>query len=166
MVADNKIEAYHGTSAVNATRIRSEQRFIRSETEHEWLGHGIYFFAYRADAVQWIQIKHFRGGQVVIAQLEYDDAELLDLDDPTQLNAVNDELKQLFDATQDNITVKQYQDRWKRWCWACNTYRDIYPEIGIIVYTFQKGGPLEPSLFRTNQRQICVSKEHIITAIN
>ena len=172
MIVNNRIEAYHGTSVENAARIQAGQYFKHSKSDHEWLGHGIYFFAYRTHAEQWIkEVKKLRAGKIVTVQLEYTDRELLDLDDPAQLQALNAEVKRVYTKVQDVISVpqegnkkKQLEAQRKRWCFVCNLYRDLHPEIGIIFYTFS-GNCIEPSLFRANQKQICVSQDHIIKEI-
>lgn len=37
-------ECYHGTSAKDASTIISQQRFLSSMKDDEWVGHGVYFF--------------------------------------------------------------------------------------------------------------------------
>jgi len=165
-MAQNKISAYHGTSAKAAVRIRNEKYFRESKQDNEWLGQGVYFFYYKQHAEAWIRKRNLRPGEVLIVRLEYDDKELLDLDNPAQLNELNQELEHLDEIINDKIRV-DFSGRdglQKQWCLSCNLYRKLHPEIGIISYTFsQKFSGV--SQFRSNERQLCVSKPKIITEI-
>lgn len=165
-MAKNKLKAYHGTSGTAAASIRRERRFIESTRDDEWLGSGIYFFFYRSHAEHWIAKRRLRQGEVLTVRLQYDDEAMLDLDDPDQMRALNNEIERLNQIIGDSISV-DWSDKdalHKRWCLGCNLYRQLHPEIGIISYTFpqKKAGV---SFFRFNERQLCVSKSEIITDI-
>lgn len=162
-MADNKMTAYHGTSFEAAANIRKEQHFHKSEEDDDWLGSGVYFFPYPGLARRWTKGK----GDVLAAVLEYDDRELLDLDDPDQLEAVNRAMGKLMKTltSQGRIRLVAVDKPQKRWCLSCNTYRDLHPEIGVISYTFPRNNPTGPSGFSGNARQICVAKDELITNI-
>lgn len=66
-------------------------------------------------------------------------------------------------STSDHTNAK-FTDQ-EKWCFACNAYRALHPEIGIIVYTFDKGKLYGNSNFKGDQRQIYVSHSPIITKI-
>lgn len=162
-MAQNKQTAYHGTSVAAAVNIRKEQHFRESEKDNEWLGRGVYFFPYRGLAQSWTKGK----GDVLTATLEYDDRELLDLDEPDQLAALNRMMKKLNKRLLDQIKIKpgdKVKDA-RFWCFSCNIYRELHPEVGVTSYTFSRNNPLGPSRFPSNARQICVSNHRIITSI-
>lgn len=162
-MAENKMTAYHGTSAAAAASIRKEQHFRESEEDNEWLGSGVYFFRYKGHAREWTKGM----GDVLTATLEFDDREFLDLDDPDQREALNREMEGLADVlTRGGVIRPGKNEMRKRWCLSCNLYRKLHPEIGIISYTFPRHNP-PPGLsgFSSNANQICVSRHEIITNI-
>lgn len=162
-MAQNKQTVYHGTTAAAAANIRKEQRFRESEEDNEWLGSGVYFFGYKGLAQSWTK----GAGDVLTATLEYDDRELLDLDDPDQREALNRMMEGLNRRILDQITIKP-DDKVKEakfWCFSCNMYRELNTEIGIISYTFPRRKPPGLSRFPNNARQLCVSKHELITNI-
>jgi len=166
-MAQNKEKAYHGTSAAAADNIRKEQKFRESRADSEWLGWGVYFFAYEEHARRWINTRGLRPGTVLTVQLEYEDQERLDLDDPEQLEAMNREIERVNQILKNKIVIKpgEVHENWKRWCFSCNMYRKLHPEIGVISYTFPQSKKPGASYFRSNEKQICVSKHDIITEI-
>lgn len=163
-MAQNKKSVYHGTSFEAAANIRKERRFRPSEEDDDWLGSGVYFFRYRGHARSWTKGR----GDVVTATLEYDDRELLDLDDPDQWELLNQEIMGLMETMTSKSKIRPGVKNGKqiRWCMSCNLYRKLHPEIGVISYTFpRRNPPPGPSGFPSNARQICVSKQQLITAI-
>lgn len=166
-MAQNKKTVYHGTSVEAADNIRKEKHFRESKANNEWLGQGVYFFAYEQHAQRWIRYRKLNPGAVLTVKLEYEDQELLDLDDPAQLEAVNHEMERIDQILKNKIAVdsRKLHGNWKRWCFSCNMYRELHPEIGMISYTFPQSKPPGASYFSYNERQICVSKHDIITEI-
>lgn len=165
MVQDKEKTVYHGTSAAAAESIRREQRFHESRADNEWLGWGVYFFKYEDHARRWIQNRKLDPGDVLTVQLEYDDEELLDLDDPAQMSALNREMAKLNWLVKDKIRPGEENETWKHWCLSCNMYRKMHKRIGVISFTFPQRKRNTPSWFPTNERQICVSRHEIIKKI-
>lgn len=164
----NYIYGYHGTTQSNAEQILKSNIFIESTKNNEWLGRGVYFFQYKYHAEWWISHHRFKGKdtQILKAKLEFENSQLLDLDDPQKLEELESVAQHMVDianSTSDHTNAK-FTDQ-EKWCFACNAYRALHPEIGIIVYTFGKGKLYENSNFKGNQRQICVSHSPIITKI-
>lgn len=162
---------YHGTTQANAEKILQEQRFINSTKNNEWLGDGVYFFAYQNDAEWWIKANRFKNQKTEIlkADLEYTDKQLLDLDDREQLDRVETIL--LYFIKENNFEfnngVDLSSESWdKQICWACNLIKKISPEIGIIIYTFLGKKHYKYLPVSATQRQICVSDHSIIRNIS
>lgn len=164
-MAENKITAYHGTSSSAADSIRKQQHFNESANDTEWLGCGIYFFAYSESAKLWIERQRARlyPGEVITVELVYNDEDMLDLDDPAQLAALNSELKKVQDRMEPFLSAT-IGDRYKRWCLGCNWYSKLHPEIGIVSYTFHRQADAL-SRFQSNEKQLCVKKHEIIKRI-
>ena len=154
---------YHGTTKENAEKILLECKFIDSNKNNEWLGRGVYFFAYQDHAKWWLESRRYITKEVCIlfASLEYTDSQLLDLDNPAKLKEVEDILAEAvsmskpFQKKNVNLSFKSY---YEQLCVACNTIKSLFPEIGIIIYTFSQKRVGKNSGFRFNQRQICVIK--------
>lgn len=167
-----KIYGYHGTTQENANRIVSEQAFQDSVKDNEWLGHGVYFFAYLGHAKWWVGAWRYRGMETSIlkAALEFTDEQLLDLDDPEQFMLAEDVVKEAIRVASDSGDLQyganlEKMEESKKWNFVCNTIRSICPEIGIIIYTF----PTKPRFYvigyQQTQRQICVSDHSIIKEV-
>lgn len=166
-----KIYGYHGTTQENANKIVEEQSFQDSVKDNEWLGHGVYFFAYLGHAKWWIDARRYYGIEtsIVKATLEFTDVQLLDLDDPEQFMVAEETVKEAIKIACDSGDLQygadlEKMDKTKKWNFVCNTIRSICPEIGIIIYTF----PTKPRFYtigyEQTQRQICVSDHSIIKA--
>ena len=167
-----RIIGYHGTTLKNVERIMDEQRFVDSSKDNEWLGKGVYFFAYLNHAKWWVSVgrlKNIEAG-ILRATLEYSEEQLLDLDDPAQLERVEEAIKELIRSANDSnddigqvdlegLTEKQ------KWNFVCNAFRQICPEIGITIYTFMANRRFETIGYQQTQRQICVSDHSIICGI-
>lgn len=169
-----QIHGYHGTTRNNAEKIVVEQRFCESNRDTEWLGKGVYFFAYIAHAKWWTThsrySKHITA--VLDADLKYADEEMLDLDDPDVLDFVDEFVAEAVRIAENAGTISmgkvdlrgQHND-FKRWNFVCNTVKETIPEIGIISYTFRPKCPIGPSGYAQNQKQLCVSNHNIIGEI-
>lgn len=65
------VVGYHGTSKYRAARILASGKFIPSENDFDWLGHGIYFWEYGPmRAWQWAKQKHRGEAAVIRAEIE------------------------------------------------------------------------------------------------
>lgn len=168
-MANNEIAAYHGTTKAKARSILTSNTFYSSTKSTDWLGSGVYFFAYKGHAVDWANTeasksKYYTNEPAILcAKLSFLDEQLLDLDDPIQMRKFIDVVMcALKEATPHVDADLHRMERWRQWCLACNVYRKLYPAIGITVLTFYLG---KNDIFQNNQRQICVSKHSIITSI-
>ncbi len=164
----NRMKVYHGTSGAAAESIRREQRFLESRKDNEWLGHGVYFFGYQRHAEFWIVNRQLKQGTVLTVQLQFTSEEILDLDNPDDFEALNQEMARLNEIIGPHIRVGPLdrKELWKLWCLGCNLYRKLHPEIGIISYTFpQSKKKVGASGFCPNEKQLCVSRHEIIVGI-
>lgn len=170
MPHEHNIIAYHGTTETRAKLILARQHFISSCKNNEWLGTGVYFFPYQEHAARWIQAKRFKGQGTCIlcANLVYTEEQLLDLDDPAQLQHLNEVVKAAVQQMNANGTPLSVDlstcNIYQKYNFFCNLFKSLYPNIGIISYTFRRGGT-GFSEYPENQRQICVSCHSIIKDI-
>lgn len=164
----NSLIGYHGTTQENANKILEEKHFKESTKDNEWLGRGVYFFAFRDSAAWWIQADRYRNQDTAILKviLKYNDEHFLELDDPAQLRQFNKIVKDITSRSKGvkNLYLKQKKNA-KVWCFACNLIKQIEPDIGMIAYTFQHKDYYPDIRLCSNHRQICVSKHEIITDI-
>ena len=172
-MSKNIVSGYHATSAENAKSIMSDGYFIESKKNNEWLGTGAYFFVYPYHARWWLSHDRFRGIETGIlrATLEYTDEQMLDLDDPHQLDLLEAAVRVAVKTGNTSGAIVRAnvdkENKPKQWCFACNLYKKLVPEIGIIKHTFTdpNGFVYKYSKFTRNQKQICVSKRTIVTEI-
>lgn len=167
-----QISGYHGTTRVNADNIIAEQHFNESNRDNEWLGSGVYFFAYKWHAEWWTTHKRYSGKPtaVLVADLRYTDDQLLDLDDPYVLNSVNRIVNEAISIAKKtglplgnvDFRGKKYDERGN---FSCNLMREMNPKLGIIMYTFDPQCGRGISGYSQNQKQICVSDKTIIRDI-
>lgn len=167
-MAKIRMRGYHGTTVEAAKDIVKTQEVWDSTENNEWLGKGAYFFAYPRHATLWIKHENKLPGDIVEAQLEFDEQQWLDLDDPAQMDKMNHDLVALYRKISPQITImlpKDPKELWKVWCWACDTYRGLHKEVGIISYTFPQKKFSPASGYHSNERQICVSDHSIIKSL-
>lgn len=170
----NRIEGYHGTTKANAMDILSQNHFRNSTKNNEWLGTGVYFFAYAGHAKWWCSHARFANCETVILQaiLEYRQEQLLDLDDPSTLEKVNLFVKTALEHADElglSLGLVEFSSfpKEKRWNFTCNLVRKLMPEIGMITKTFfPNHSTPEPTRFPCAQRQICVSDHGIIMSVS
>lgn len=167
-----EIYGYHGTIQHFADQIVAKQDFIDSDKDNEWLGTGVYFFAYKAHADWWIKARRFRHQETCVlkAELSFAKDQLLDLDDPEMLEFANSVLKAAVKRTNEegNLLISVSLDDLpadKRFNMACNIVRELFPEYGITMYTFTPNCKPGITGFRLTQKQICVSDHSIIGKI-
>ena len=175
MGKDYTMIGYHGTTLSAAETILKTKVFHDSTKDREWLGKGVYFFAYKQDAITWAIAQTERpenGGElpaVLSSRLVFCPEQLLDLDDPAALENMHTFLKKVGYIVQKHISADCAEltghALWKQWCFNCELYKKLNPKIGIIVYTFHFTNDYAKEFFYRNQRQICVSDHSIITNI-
>lgn len=173
----NWMMGYHVATQDRAQAILNGADFYDSTSDDAWLGRGVYFWYYLAHAEWWMQYGRNRNGplraqttQNLMVRLEYEDGQLLDLDNPDDWNLMDEVVREFFQVagTSDLPTAANFDSQpWeKRVCSACNLLKNTFPEIGIIVYTFfPKKVPPSRSGIRYNQRQICVSNHTLIAHV-
>ena len=169
---------YHAMAKEYVQDSITNQAIHPSTDTDEWLGHGVYFFQYISDARWWTTLNRFKGRETAILQaaLTYTSDQLLDLDNPDERIKLERFYKTFTskNAKSNNpvsFLGKKKLSREERWCLACNLFRSVNPNIGIIIYTFprckqEQKNQLSPFLlFPHTQRQICVSDDSIISDI-
>lgn len=170
-MADYCTPGFHATTKTDARSILYRHIFIDSNGPDEWLGKGFYFFAYKRDAEQWrTKSSRLRGKETCIltADLLYNKEQLLDLDNPEDLETLEAVLCEVIKSNniaKRPISIANYRATWQeRICVACNFMRLFYPKIGIIIYTFsnKQDSEFQNNYFQQRQRQMCVSNHSII----
>lgn len=161
---------YHGTSQDIAKNILSKQDFVDSNRDNEWLGKGVYFFAYPAHARWWVTHNRYRDvpTEVLRASLTFSDNQLLDLDDPDTLNEVNAIVEAFVRRANETPKIAVDFSAMKpanKWNFACNLVRGLKPQIGIISYTFCSNSRRGYAGYPETQKQYCVSDHSIIGQI-
>lgn len=122
------IVGYHGTSATQAESIVRAQRFRASRNNHDWLGHGVYFWEYAPkQALWWAKRKHGTDAAVVGAMIRLGNClDLLDPEVALQLKRFHDELetaRQLAGSPlPSNHNTKKYRD--------CAVLESFYAAVG------------------------------------
>lgn len=164
---------YHGTLDIKANAIIEQNYFIPSSKDTEWLGEGVYFFAHKQHAIDWANREASKprnigkASCVLSVDLDYEPSDLLDLDDPEQLQMLNDfvsaSMEKLKSSKSAPVVNLSSAAKHQRWCFACNSYRRLNSSIKLTSYTFHFGMTLLG--LHQNQRQICVNNPTVISNI-
>lgn len=168
-MGQNTMNGYHGTSLSQANSIL-KTGFRDSCGDDEWLGKGAYFFAHKSHAIIWatthLNSKYKSQPSVVCAQLIYNDEQILDIDNPDHHKFLFDFVRYTQEKSKNSIFADLSNlSHKKQWCLICNVFKEMYPGIGIIVYTFPynpKDSSYNNTVFSQRQRQICVNNHAII----
>lgn len=170
------IDGYHGTIKPYADSILFSQRFRRSKKINEWLGYGIYFYGHCEEAIWWAKIQADRHGSspaVLLAKIECDNTEYLDLDVFDNVFDVNNCFKRFLRSLKKENTVGiDFESAGidERRCFAIELYKETHPDIKLISYTFDvptRNPRAYASLaFVPRQKQYCVVSSDIIKSIN
>ena len=118
------ITGYHGTSKNHGDKIIREQNIIPSTKNTEWLGYGIYFWAYRNDAVRWGSMESQKERNkgyppvVLISELTVREDRFLDLDDSAQYEVFCAEAKEIMESASGLVFGNMKEAR----CFVSNYY--------------------------------------------
>lgn len=168
---------YHGTLKSNVEGILKEGKFHHSRKSYEWLGFGVYFFKHEAFAAWWADMQvnnklkntgEKDSSAVLCADLFFSKNQLLDLDDPDQLDALNEFIDDYIKKTPKYSKIWNTSKEKERWCLACNLYRRINKDIKVICLTFRTSAPRNrknTGSFPKSQFQYCISDDSIINNI-
>ena len=165
---DYSTKGYHGTLADTAKSVIEENGFRVSSKKNEWLGTGVYFFAYRQHALDWIKHRRYKNKKTAVlsAIFEYNDIEYLDLDDPSNIDKLNATVQTIIETSEDtefdlsSLSIEEKRNIY------CNMYRRAYPNTKVISYTFSRNHePYTVAGYKKNQKQYCVIDPSLIKNI-
>ena len=160
------ITGYHGTSKNHGDKIIREQNISPSTKNSEWLGHGIYFWAYRGDAVWWGMLESQKERNkgyspvVLISELTVQEDRFLDLDDSAQYTAFCAEAEKVMKGACGLAFDNMREAR----CFVSNYYAKAH-NIDLLAYTFTKRNHTTFGFDQVNKRQYCVKNKEIIQSI-
>lgn len=162
----HRITGYHGTSKNHGDQIVREQNIYPSTKKTEWLGNGIYFWAYHSDAVWWGKKESQKlqnagyGPVVLFSTLAVEEERYLDLDDSAQYEKFCAEVDE-FLRSADGLSFKStFEAR----CYLSNYYAEVHG-IDLLAYTFSKRNYSNSYFDQLNRRQYCVKNKEIIQSI-
>lgn len=122
------IVGFHGTSKTRAEEIVRLQRFRPSKNNHDWLGHGVYFWEHAPkQALWWAQLRYGKENAAVVGSMIRlgNCLDLLDPDNAKQLRVFHDELEtaahQAGRELPRNQNAKKYRD--------CAVLQAYYDEV-------------------------------------
>lgn len=168
---NTKLKLYHGTSKENANNIIKKHCFYLSCSDEEWLGEGIYFFPFIKDALWWsTNAKKYKNPMVLLAILEFQNDQFLDLDKPNNLCAFNHCFEDFLEHLSTlgghipQFSKESPEDIKKLWCYASDVYKYMHTNVKLMAYTFDTPQELLCG-FHYRQRQLCATDNTIITKI-
>ena len=139
--------AYHKAGYENIIKSIKWQSFFTSKGEHHWLGDGVYFWQYFEDAVWWPG--DYKDPVILIADLECEENDFLDLDDIDVRNAFYAFMAAAFEEMakrgkniQTNAIVNGA---------SCNYFKELF-HIELIRYSFPD---------KSNRPQFCATEAKI-----
>ena len=173
---DFKIVAYHATNRDSAIVIL-DKKFRAKERKNHWLGQGIYFFKYRASAVEWGKKTSYIKDPVILkSRIESNyEKNIVDLDNPKQLQSFQKFYDNQFKKSWKKSNIV-YESEYSSVCACIDYLTKTNKNIYIIMYTFHKnsfdnflGVRFEDSKlissYIANENQICVTKNGLSALI-
>lgn len=171
---------YHGTNSEAARSILSEHHFRPSESDTEWIGHGIYFFldddpdAYK-HAFEWAKhIRKYDTPEVLEATISVDNEDVLDLRDPAQRKFIESARMKIFREAQSRAKTKEKEivfNKQKLDCFAVNyfcenTASPLRVVIADVYINFYKSPSMKyPASQYPNCTILCLRDETLIKTI-
>ena len=165
-MAQTCIVGYHGTSESSANLILQQNCFHPSETSHEWLGKGVYFFEDRNHAIGWANIRskreHSGNAVVIAADISCNEGEIFDLDMPQNVIELENFYKQSLKFFKEG--APQFKNVHEVRCFWSDYYKETHPNIKVMAYTFESTEHVFAG-FAIKQRQLCVKDHSVISNI-
>lgn len=131
---------YHGTNSEAARSILSEHHFRPSESDTEWIGHGIYFFldddpdAYK-HAFEWAKhIRKYDTPEVLEATISVDNEDVLDLRDPAQRKFIESARMKIFREAQSRAKTKEKEIVFNKQKLDCFAVTYLFVKIQLPLF--------------------------------
>ena len=160
------IVGYHGTSESSANLILQQNCFKPSQTTHEWLGKGIYFFEDRNHAIGWANIRSRKGHSetavVLAADISFKKGELFDLDIPQNVIELEKFCAQTLKSFKTG--APHFKNLQEIRCFWSDYYKETHPNIKVMAYTFESTEQVLAG-FPIKQRQLCINDHSVISNI-
>lgn len=170
---DVETNGYHTTFKVKIEEIKKDG-FISSESEQEWLGKGIYFWAEKKDSFFWSKVIKDRNTKadkekkikpddtiIITCLIKCKNNEFIDLD--KDMNVLEEFRIQYLDEMRRNADfVPKFKNDHERKCFYCNEFKSSN-NIKVISYSFPyiERNELGFKKYYT-RRQICVESMRYI----
>ncbi|MGB5822456.1 MAG: hypothetical protein WBH44_00135 [Proteocatella sp.] len=165
-----EMQGYHATNINSVKSILDFGFNINKKRDNEWLGHGIYFFKYRTDALTWAKNTHYCKGNptIIKCKLECDEKSFLDLDDPSRLNHVNEFSEEISNLLSEDGETLSFKDDHEKVCAILNIYKQYYG-IRLISYTFKNNRTRNANGYKVifkdygyNEAQVCATDNDLV----
>lgn len=134
------IVGYHGTSRKKAEAIIRNQSYQPSKNNHDWLGHGVYFWEYAPKQALWWAKKRYGADAAVVASMIRlgNCLDLLDPENAKALRKFHDDLESTL-AREGNPMPENHNSRKYRDCFVLEAYYAEQAEVdtarGVYVPT-------------------------------
>lgn len=160
------LTGYHSTTKAAAKEILSNNEFVLSTSDTEWLGKGIYFYKEYKDALEWNRDEHKSQADAIlhgIISLKND--EYIDFDTENgkkQIRKIKEDLIKDFKDTVNSMGAQELQ------CLIANLTWAEYPKVKVLSASFHPDRSLLKSLIdeRPFRKEFCVRDNKYITGIN
>ncbi len=160
------LTGYHSTTKAAAKEILSNNEFVLSTSDKEWLGKGIYFYKEYKDALEWNRDEHKSQADAIlhgIISLKND--EYIDFDTENgkkQIRKIKEDLIKDFKDTVNSMGAQELQ------CLIANLTWAEYPKVKVLSASFHPDRSLLKSLIdeRPFRKEFCVRDNKYITGIN
>lgn len=160
------LTGYHSTTKEAAKDILSNNEFILSTSDKEWLGNGIYFYKEYKDALEWNRDEHKSQADAILHGIIcVNDDEYIDFDTENgkkQIRKIKENLIKDFKDTVKSISVQELQ------CLIANLTWDEYPQVKVLSASFHPDRSLLKTLIdeRPFRKEFCVRDNKYIFGIN
>lgn len=170
MLIKLEIVGFHATSQKSVKSIIEDGFNISRKRCNEWLGHGIYLFMYKIDAITWGRGTYYcqPNPKIIKCYAKVEKDKYLDLDDSQKLHEYEKYYNEILEVLSKGNKVVKFNDKYEAMCWGLNIYKKDN-DIDAIKYTFANDRTKNIMKYKFNklgyeynETQICISTNKVI----
>lgn len=159
---------YHGTDKASLLSILSSEVFIVNRRSDHWLGNGVYFFVDDLEKAEWwadsVSRRNDKLPAVLYFDIEFNDAELLNLNTDADLGKLDEFATELFKSIESQTTIMmKFKNIHEQNCFVLDNFFKKNPNYKAVRRTFHSTNKnVGKSGFDMLSDQLCIMNQSII----